>query len=145
MAGATARAPVAITARLKRSVLPPTVTLSADAKRAAPRNTSTPSSSRKRWAESCLLMRARIRRRRSMTAPKSALAAGGIAKPSVSAARRSPITREERIRHFDGTQPTFRQSPPIRWRSTRATLAPSPAAPAAVTSPAVPAPSTTRL
>ena len=45
---------------------------------------------------------------------------------------------------FDGTQPTFRQSPPIRWRSISATLAPSPAAPLADTRPAVPAPITTR-
>ena len=37
---------------------------------------------------------------------------------------------------FDGTQPTLRQSPPSRCRSTSATLAPRPAAPAAVTSPA---------
>src|SRR3990172_5907742 len=47
--------------------------------------------------------------------------------------------------HFEGTHPTLRQSPPRRCRSTMATLAPSPAAPAAVTSPAVPAPRTTRL
>src|SRR5262249_42503039 len=46
---------------------------------------------------------------------------------------------------LDGTQPTLRQSPPRSSRSTSATLAPSPAAPAAVTSPAVPAPITTRL
>ena len=55
------------------------------------------------------------------------------------------VTRDERIKHFDGTQPTFRQSPPISARSTIATRAPRPAAPAAVTSPAVPAPNTTRL
>ena len=48
------------------------------------------------------------------------------------------------IMPFDGTQPTFRQSPPIRFRSTSATRAPSPAAIAAVTRPAVPAPITTR-
>ena len=46
---------------------------------------------------------------------------------------------------FDGTQPKFRQSPPRRFLSTSATLAPRAAAPAAVTSPAVPAPRTTRL
>ena len=46
---------------------------------------------------------------------------------------------------LEGTQPTFRQSPPISSRSTRATLAPRPAAPAAATKPAVPAPITTRL
>ena len=45
----------------------------------------------------------------------------------------------------DGTQPMFRQSPPSKSRSISATLAPRPAAPAAVTNPAVPAPTTTRL
>src|SRR5688572_16006661 len=46
---------------------------------------------------------------------------------------------------FDGTQPTFRQSPPSQWRSISATFAPSAAAPCAATNPAVPAPTTTRL
>ena len=46
---------------------------------------------------------------------------------------------------FDGTQPTFRQSPPSRSRSISATFAPSAAAACAATSPAVPAPTTTRL
>src|SRR4030095_9389104 len=49
------------------------------------------------------------------------------------------------MRPLDGTQPTLRQSPPNRFRSTSATLAPSPAAPAALTNPAVPPPMTTRL
>ncbi len=44
-----------------------------------------------------------------------------------------------------GTQPKFRQSPPIWFRSIKATRPPSPAVPAAVTSPAVPAPITTTL
>src|SRR5262245_4390220 len=44
-----------------------------------------------------------------------------------------------------GTHPKFRQSPPIKRSSTSATRAPSAAAPAADTSPAVPAPSTSRL
>jgi hypothetical protein len=47
----------------------------------------------------------------------------------------SAITRDEWIKVFDGTHPTFRQSPPSKCFSTSATLAPSPAAPAAVTSP----------
>ncbi len=54
-------------------------------------------------------------------------------------------TRPALMTPFDGTHPTFRQSPPIRSRSISATLAPSPAAPDAVTRPAVPAPMTTRL
>src|SRR3989338_4658406 len=57
----------------------------------------------------------------------------------------SAAAREERINALEGTQPTFRQSPPKRCFSINATLAPSPAAPAAVTRPAVPPPMTTRL
>ena len=113
-------------------------------KRASPKKTSTPRS-RKRAAESARLIPARSRRMRSITAPKSALAPGGTRTPNSAAPRTSATARPARIRAFDGTQPTFRQSPPISSRSTSATLAPSPAAPAAVTSPAVPAPITTRL
>ena len=51
----------------------------------------------------------------------------------------------QRMRALEGTQPTLRQSPPIRCSSTIATLAPTPAAPAAVTNPPAPAPITTRL
>ncbi|KAA6418548.1 MAG: hypothetical protein FRX49_11493 [Trebouxia sp. A1-2] len=50
-----------------------------------------------------------------------------------------------RMRALEGTQPTLRQSPPIRCSSIIATLAPTPAAPAAVTNPPAPAPITTRL
>ena len=60
------------------------------------------------------------------------------------ACRASAAVRAERIRAFDGTQPTLRQSPPRRCRSASATRAPNPAAPTALTSPAVPAPTTTR-
>ena len=51
----------------------------------------------------------------------------------------------ERMMALEGTQPTFRQSPPRRFDSIRATRAPTPAAPAAVTNPPAPAPITTRL
>lgn len=51
----------------------------------------------------------------------------------------------QRMMALDGTQPTFRQSPPIIHSSIRATLAPTPALPAAATRPPVPAPMTTRL
>src|SRR5437763_1759516 len=44
-----------------------------------------------------------------------------------------------------GTQPKFRQSPPIKFRSTRATRPPNAAVPAAATNPAVPAPMTMTL
>ena len=54
-------------------------------------------------------------------------------------------SRAERINAFDGTQPVFRQSPPIRCFSTSVTLARTVAAIKAVTRPAEPAPMTTRL
>src|SRR5437773_1825357 len=65
--------------------------------------------------------------------------------PNAAASRTCAHAREARMRAFEGTHPTLRQSPPSRCFSTRATRAPRPAAPAAVTRPAVPAPITTRL
>src|SRR2546422_3445366 len=65
--------------------------------------------------------------------------------PNAAASRTCAQAREARMRAFEGTHPTLRQSPPSRCFSTRATRAPRPAAPAAVTRPAVPAPITTRL
>src|SRR5437899_5798820 len=65
--------------------------------------------------------------------------------PNAAASRTGGQAREDRMRAFEGTHTTLRQSPPSRSFSTRATRAPSPAAPAAVTRPAVPAPITTRL
>src|SRR5436305_1296541 len=92
-----------------------------------------------------MLMPARRRRMRAMAAPKSLLASAGTTGPPKRswASRASCQAREARITPFEGTQPTFRQSPPMRCRSIRATLAPSPAEPAAEISPAVPAPITT--
>src|SRR5437660_8326746 len=65
--------------------------------------------------------------------------------PNAAASRTCAQAREARMRAFEGTHPTLRQSPPSRCFSTRATRAPNPAAPEAVTRPAVPAPITTRL
>ena len=97
----------------------------------------------KRLAESLELMPARRRRIRCITCAKSIV--GSVARtPSRAPLRSSPTTRDERISPLEGTQPTFKQSPPSNARSTSATLAPRPAAPAALTSPAVPAPRTTR-
>src|SRR5436305_5520960 len=92
-----------------------------------------------------MLMPARRRRMRAMAAPKSLWASAGTTGPPKRswASRASCQAREARITPFEGTQPTFRQSPPMRCRSIRATLAPSPAEPAAEISPAVPAPITT--
>ena len=85
------------------------------------------------------------RRMRAIAAPKSRSTPPGKVNPNAAPSRADAHTRAARRTPFDGTQPTLRQSPPIRCRSTRATLAPRPAATAAVTSPAVPAPTTTRL
>jgi hypothetical protein len=60
--------------------------------------------------------------------------------PTRAAARTSRTARADRSSAFEGTQPTFRQSPPSLSRSMSATRAPSPAAPKAETSPAVPPP-----
>ena len=64
--------------------------------------------------------------------------------PNGAPSRATAAARAAAMIAFDGTQPTFRQSPPRRWRSTSATRAPRPAAPAAETRPAVPPPMTTR-
>src|SRR3990172_12783856 len=82
---------------------------------------------------------------RAMTAEKSASVPGGTCTPRSGTLWISPMTRDDRITHFEGTQPKLRQSPPKRCFSIKATRAPRPAPPAAVTSPAVPAPITTRL
>ena len=55
------------------------------------------------------------------------------------------INRAEEMSALLGTQPKLRQSPPIKLRSISATRPPSPAVPAAVTRPAVPAPITATL
>ena len=110
--GAAARAPVAITARRKRSSRADLEARSGPPKRASPRNTSTPNSRR-------------VARRRVLVADARADLAhalhrvgeglAGVASPARRACFAAAITA------FEGTQPTFRQSPPIRWRSTRAT------------------------
>jgi hypothetical protein len=144
MGGAAARAPVAMTALAKRNVCPPTSMVSGPVNFPAPRKMSTPRSV-KRLAESCGLMSARSRRIRSMSLPKSAVAPGGTFTPNSPASRTAATARAARMMALDGTQPTLRQSPPMKCFSMSATFAPSPAAPMAVTNPAVPAPMTTRL
>ena len=88
---------------------------------------------------------ARSRRMRSMAIPKSTRTPSGTWMPNSAASRTAARARAAPISALEGTQPTFRQSPPMRCRSTKATFAPKPAAPAALTRPAVPAPMTTRL
>ena len=82
---------------------------------------------------------------RAIAVPKSRSTPPGNVSPNSAPSRADAQTRAARIIPFEGTQPTFRQSPPIRCRSISATFAPMPAATAAVTSPAVPAPITTML
>ena len=90
-------------------------------------------------------MPARSRRIRSIAAVKSTSIGPAMRTPYDPASRAAAAARDARRTPFEGTQPTLRQSPPMRCRSTIATRAPSPAAPTAETSPAVPAPRTTRL
>src|SRR3989442_8795755 len=80
-----------------------------------------------------------------MAAPKSYLTPGGMCTPNSFARRTSAHARAARMTPFDGTQPTLRQSPPIKCFSIRATLAPTADAITAVTRPAVPEPITTML
>ena len=144
--GTPARPPVAMTARRKRRrgpPGPPTSISSGETKRPSPRKTSTPSPAKRR-ALSLSLIFARSRRIRAMAAPKSSPPAVA-GPPNPSALRRAASQeRAARITPFEGTQPMFRQSPPIKCRSTIAARAPRPAEPAAETSPAVPAPIATR-
>src|SRR5579864_5942361 len=125
--GVSGRAPVAISAFLKRSRAPSAVSASAPVKHAWPKNTSTPAAVSRR-TESARLMRARIPRMRSISAGKSTRISAGVRAPYCSAWRISAYRRDVRMIDFDGTQPTFRQSPPNRPRSINATFAPSAAA-----------------
>ena len=148
MSGRIGRLPVAMTAFLNRSSLRPlSFSLPTDTDRgpendADPKNTSTPSDV-KRSAESAGARSARRARMRAMTDGKSACA--DDCTPNAGPRRDSATRRADRSMAFDGTHPVLRQSPPRRDRSTSATRAPRPAAPAAHTRPAVPPPITTRL
>jgi hypothetical protein len=106
--------------------------------------TSTPRP-RKRATESAALISARSRRILSMAAAKSTDVRSPPITPNSALLRAAEATRAALMIPFEGTQPTLRQSPPISSRSTMATRAPSPAAPAADTRPAAPAPIATRL
>ena len=64
-----------------------------------------------------------------------------MCRPNSSAFRTSAqALAAQRMMPFEGTQPTFKQSPPIKCFSIKATLAPRLAATTAVINPAVPAP-----
>src|SRR6185436_712909 len=76
-----------------------------------------------------------------MTLAKSTLGSTG-AMPKAAPLRCACAALAAAISALDGTQPKFRQSPPMRSRSTRTTERPSCAAPAATTRPAEPPPTT---
>lgn len=109
--GTAGRPPVAITARAKRSRASPTSTSSPERKRASPRKTSIPSS-RKRSAPSWGAIAARRLRMRSITAGKSTATGPRTLTPRSPARATSAAARALARTAFDGTQPTFRQSPP---------------------------------
>ena len=141
--GIAARVPVATHALEKSNSFSPTRIWRGPQNSACPRNTSTPKPF-SRAAESWALIPARRRRIRSMAAEKSNSTSFGDSRiPNCPASRTLAAACAARISAFEGTHPEFRQSPPIKLRSTRATRAPSPAAPTAVTKPAVPPPITT--
>ena len=112
MGGAVARAPVAMTARVKVSRRPSISSVARPVKRPSPRKTSTPSRV-KRSAPSCGAIPARRRRIRSITAAKST-STPDTPTPKAGVSRAVAAMRAAAIIAFDGTQPTFRQSPPRR-------------------------------
>ena len=110
--------------------------------RACSRSTVTPSPSN-RSTLSCGAMPAMTPRTCRRTAAKSTAGAGwrDAERPRLRAAWAAAAAA---IRLLDGTQPTFRQSPPMAPRSISTTDAPSCTAPAATLRPAEPAPMTQR-
>mmetsp|Transcript_18887 Transcript_18887/g.48478 ORF Transcript_18887/g.48478 Transcript_18887/m.48478 type:complete len:227 (+) Transcript_18887:616-1296(+) len=143
MGGSVGVPPVAITAVANLSVLPLTSMVSLLVNFPRPWNTSTPSSEY-REAESTGEIFARRRRMRSITLPKSTVTSP-VFTPNSLAFLASCAARAARMRALLGTQPTLRQSPPIRCSSMMATFPPRPAAMEEDTSPPAPAPITTIL
>jgi hypothetical protein len=121
----------------------PTATSCGETSRASPRMTSTPSE-RKRSSESLGAIAARRSRTRSMTSSNEKSGTWSRS-PQREAWAIVWAARAEAMRALLGTQPVFRQSPPMRCFSMSATRPPRPAVPAAVTRPAVPAPMTITL
>ena len=80
-----------------------------------------------------------------MTEPKSTETSPSILTPNLAALRTAEAALAHLSSALEGTQPTLLQSPPSKWASIRATLAPTPADAAADTNPPGPAPITTRL
>ena len=135
-------APLAIMALRNIRVWSPTARLFAEVKWPLPKYRSMPSFTILS-AESCSLILVLTSRSLFITAGKSTLKSGTFI-PNVSEFCISLTSLEERISDLEGTQPKFRQSPPRNFFSISAVFAQSLAPPIAATSPADPAPITTR-
>ena len=134
--------PVAIIIFLVVRTLPFTWTSQGERTSPSPSSTSTPNS-RYRSGESWGSMVLMIRCTRAMSALKLTFGSTSL-KPNWLPCRRSNACRADRIRALLGTQPVFRQSPPILFFSINVTLALTVAAISAATKPPDPAPMTTR-
>mmetsp|Transcript_5136 Transcript_5136/g.12379 ORF Transcript_5136/g.12379 Transcript_5136/m.12379 type:complete len:245 (+) Transcript_5136:1347-2081(+) len=150
MSGMRGRPPVAMHALLNLSLVQKssvqTMTEPSESKEALPMKTSTPSFFANRSAASLTDIPARTSRTRCITFAKSTLTSPVNSMPSslsFSLSANLAASFALRISALLGTHPVFKQSPPIHLISTIATFAPTPAAPAAVTSPPAPAPTTT--
>ncbi len=124
--GTKGRAPAAITMFLvvRTSRVPSSFAISTvqgSTMRAVPATTSTPSPAY-RSTESCGSIAFTTERTRSITSAKSKSAE---AERMPNSFDRLTCERNlaERMSAFEGTQPVFRQSPPMRWRSTSVTFA----------------------
>ena len=141
--GTKGSAPAAITMLLVVSFLPSTSTLYGDSMVALPAKQSTPKPVY-RSTESCGSIFEITLRIRVMTSEKSNSACA-VWIPNSALRFWCAMNFAVRISAFEGTQPVFRQSPPMLPFSTRATFALTAAAMYAATSPADPAPITTTL
>jgi hypothetical protein len=110
---------------------------------AQPKKTSQPKCFEKRSAESMSDIYDLILLILSITASKSTSISPFIFIPYYLACFIIPATFAEAKKVLEGIQPVYKQSPPNRPFSIKATFAPKPADPAAVTSPPAPPPITT--
>ncbi|MBF0325790.1 MAG: hypothetical protein HQL42_12075 [Alphaproteobacteria bacterium] len=124
------RLPVATTKRRALMRLPPASTVAGSMKRPWALMTVQPRP-RKRASESWWAMAAMTEWMWSWTAPKSTATSPAVT-PKAPACRAAWAAWVAASRDLDGTQPVFRQSPPMRSPSIRTVLAPICAAPAAM-------------
>ena len=140
--GTVGAAPVARTACRNEMLSSPTVAVRPLVNTASPCRTVTPSASMAA-GESIGAISWIALRTWSITLAKSTVTSP-MSMPRRWAARAEAAASAAAIRAFEGTQPVHRQSPPVRSRSTRTTLAPNREAVLAATMPAVPPPTTRR-